>query len=158
MTKVHVWSNSDCLGIKFHRLSRRFRVSNHVRYHSLSIKHVTQILHALTEPSNKPAVHLLIFTNKDIHSLNILPKALGLILQTSLLKENLILVAVDLLKGKSDEIENTKNEMKEVAGFFLKDLGRSLRSSDFMTRSRLTIPASRKVEEKINSLIQAVTT
>jgi len=100
----------------------------------------------------------LIFTNKDIHSLNILPKALDLILQTTLLKENLILVAVDLLKGKSDEIENTKNEMKEVAGFFLKDLGRSLRSSDFMTRSRLTIPASRKVEEKINSLIQAVTT
>ena len=158
--KIHMWTNSDCRGLRFYKLSKQYKISNHVRHRSLQFYHINQMIHAMLEPNNKPEVHVLILTNEDVSvSNNVTAYAIELCRKVSILKKHLIFVCIDLLKGKNFFIKLVKRQIRKVAdednfAHLLHDVGQDLRSGDFISRSRLTLPASKRIEDEINLIVE----
>jgi hypothetical protein len=160
MTNIHIWYNTDCTNFKFHEIPTQHHVSSHIRSDPLDKRYLTHILHTLTQREDEPNLHILVLTNRDvqIRDPELLIQAVNVIYQVINCREHFKLVCINLLYGKSSIIKQVKEQLIYIANKnrslqSMRDLGRSLRCGDFISRSKLSTPRSRDVEMKIIQII-----
>ena len=160
MVRVHIWYNSDCSALKFRHLTKYCHLTSHIRNQSLHNKYLTHFIHTVTKETSSTEIHLLILTNLDLQLkvVDQLLNVLNTICQVTELKENCHFICIDLLSGKSRIIKQIKKQLAEnfSTKLAVKDLGRHLRVGDFVSRARLTLSASRKIELKISKIIREI--
>jgi len=160
MTTIHVWYNSDYTSYSLRPYINRHQLISHVRLDPLDKSYLTHILNSVTRKGSSPVLHVLVLTNKDVQvrQPELLPHLVNILYQVSECQSNSKFVCIDLLSGKSSIIRQVKQFLIEAAfenrsAHHFHDLGRRLSPDDFLSRSKLSLPGSRKVELKLVKII-----
>ena len=160
MTTIHVWYNTDYTSYTLRPNINKHSLVSHIRSESLDKPYLTHIVNSVSRKSSSPALHVLILTNKDvqIRQPELLPHLVNILYQVSECQSNAKFVCIDLLSGKSSIIKQVKQFLIEAAfenrsAHHFHDLGRRLSPDDFLSRSKLSLPGSRRVESKLVRII-----
>ena len=160
MTTIHVWYNSDYTSYTLRPHINRHLLISHIRQEPLDKSYLTHMINSISRKNSSPTLHVIILTNKDvqIRQPELLPHLVNILYQVSDCQSNSKFVCIDLLSGKSSIIKQVKQFLIEAAfenrsAHQFHDLGRRLSSDDFLSRSKLSLPGSRKVELKLVKII-----